>query len=155
MKTLGCCFLFLVCYQSAQICKELFVRKLTAEAECGTHTSPPSVSSSGVARKNIFFPKRPTENQSGNIFDIWSGLKELPTITDMSTATAYDAITIERMVDDYFSDSIQIGMSDCPFHYWQEKKAIWRPLHKLALHYLSCPPSSVNSERLQCSWEPC
>lgn len=67
----------------------------------------------------------------------------------MSTVIAFDAITIERMVDDYFSDGIQKGMSDCPFHYWQEKKkAIWRPLHKLALLYLSCPLSSVYSERV-------
>lgn len=66
----------------------------------------------------------------------------------MSYDTVYHAISIEKMVDDYFSDNIQIGMSDCPFQFWQEKKSVWGPLHKLALFYLSCPPSSVYSERV-------
>lgn len=34
------------------------------------------------------------------------------------------------------------------FFSFQYSKEIWRPLYKLALHYLSCPPSSVYSERV-------
>lgn len=72
----------------------------------------------------------------------------MPTTLDMSSDTAYHAITIEKMMDDYFCDCIRIGMSGCPFDYWQEKKSVWEPLQKLALHYLNCPPSSAYWERV-------
>lgn len=55
-----------------QRCKQLLLRNLASESELGTYTSPPSVSHS--------FPKRrTTETQSGNVSDIWSGLKEMST----------------------------------------------------------------------------
>ncbi|XP_063785619.1 olfactory receptor 11A1-like [Pseudophryne corroboree] len=111
-------------------CKELLVTKLSAQAARDMATSPPSVSLvTAATRKKLNFPKRPTgsvADQPGTTFNIWSRLKELPTLTDMSTVTAYDTVTIQRMVDDYFSDSIQIGMSDNPCHYWKEEKVTYK-----------------------------
>lgn len=129
-------------------CKELLVSKLTAQVTHGTMKFSPSVTS--AAARKLSFSKRPTGDveQSTQHFDIWSGLKELPKISDTSTVTPSDTVTIQRMVEDYFHDTVQVGMLQSAFFSFQYSKEIWRPLYKLALHYLSCPPSSVYSERV-------
>lgn len=105
-------------------CKELLVSKLTAQVTHGTMKSSPPVTS--AAARKLSFSKRPSGDveQSTQHFDIWSGLKELPKI----------------------SDTVQVGMLQSAFFSFQYSKEIWRALYKLALHYLSCPPSSVYSE---------
>ncbi|XP_063797821.1 L-amino-acid oxidase-like [Pseudophryne corroboree] len=91
---------------SLQWCKDLLVKTLSAEAESDTATAPSFSPATGVAMKKLRYPipKQPTGGdavQAGPTLDIWSGLKDLPTISDMSTVTAYDAVTIERMMEDY------------------------------------------------------
>lgn len=116
-------------------CKELLVSKLTAQVTHGTMKSSPPVTS--AAARKLSFSKRPSGDveQSTQHFDI-----------DTSTVTPSDTVTIQRMVEDYFHDTVQVGMLQSAFFSFQYSKEIWRALYKLALHYLSCPPSSVYSE---------
>ncbi|XP_005986354.1 zinc finger BED domain-containing protein 6 [Latimeria chalumnae] len=54
----------------------------------------------------------------------------------------------EKMVEEYFKDKLPISLQDEPLNYWYERRTLWPALTQVAIQYLSCPPSSVYSERM-------
>ncbi|XP_040287351.1 zinc finger BED domain-containing protein 6-like [Bufo bufo] len=50
------------------------------------------------------------------------------------------------MVERYLQDNKTIGAKDDPLIYWQKRTWLWPALTKLAVMYLTCPPSSVFAE---------
>ncbi|XP_068091441.1 zinc finger BED domain-containing protein 6-like [Hyperolius riggenbachi] len=52
------------------------------------------------------------------------------------------------MVEKYLQDNKTIGAKDDPLIYWQKRTWLWPALTKLAIMYLTCPPSSVFAERV-------
>ncbi|KAG9472738.1 zinc finger BED domain-containing protein 6-like [Eleutherodactylus coqui] len=52
------------------------------------------------------------------------------------------------MVERYLQDNKTIGAKDDPLVYWQKRSWLWPALTKLAITYLTCPPSSVFAERV-------
>ncbi|XP_073407323.1 zinc finger BED domain-containing protein 6-like [Dendrobates tinctorius] len=50
------------------------------------------------------------------------------------------------MVERYFQDNKTIGAKVDPLIYWQKRSCLWPSLTKLAIMYLTCPPSSVFAE---------
>ncbi|KAM9307758.1 zinc finger BED domain-containing protein 6-like [Gastrophryne carolinensis] len=58
------------------------------------------------------------------------------------------------MVEKYFQDNKTIGAKDDPLTYWQKRTWLWPALTKLAIMYLTCPPSSVFAERVFKSPQP-
>lgn len=52
------------------------------------------------------------------------------------------------MVENYLQDNKTIGAKDDPLIYWQKRTWLWPALTKLAVMYLTCPPSSIFAERV-------
>lgn len=52
------------------------------------------------------------------------------------------------MVEKYLHDNKTIGAKEDPLTYWEKRRSMWPALTKLAVLYLSCPPSSVFSENV-------
>ncbi|XP_037747353.1 ZBED6 C-terminal-like protein [Chelonia mydas] len=52
------------------------------------------------------------------------------------------------MVERYLCDNQTIGAREDPLGYWEKRHWLWPALAKLAMLYLSCPPSGAFSERI-------
>ncbi|MEE6508850.1 hypothetical protein FKM82_023263, partial [Ascaphus truei] len=52
------------------------------------------------------------------------------------------------MVEKYLHDNKTIGAKEDPLVYWEMRKWLWPALTKLAIMYLTCPPSSIFAERV-------
>ncbi|XP_039378583.1 ZBED6 C-terminal-like protein [Mauremys reevesii] len=52
------------------------------------------------------------------------------------------------MVERYLRDNQTIGAREDPLGYWEKRHWLWPALAKLAMLYLSCPPSGAFSERI-------
>ncbi|XP_063780710.1 zinc finger BED domain-containing protein 6-like [Pseudophryne corroboree] len=52
------------------------------------------------------------------------------------------------MVEKYLQDNKTIGAKDDPLIYWHKRTWVWPALTKLAVMYLTCPPSSIFAERV-------
>ncbi|XP_030398485.1 zinc finger BED domain-containing protein 6-like isoform X1 [Gopherus evgoodei] len=52
------------------------------------------------------------------------------------------------MVERYLQDNRTIGAREDPLGYWEKRHWLWPALAKLAMLYLSCPPSGAFSERI-------
>ncbi|XP_063308951.1 zinc finger BED domain-containing protein 6-like [Pelobates fuscus] len=52
------------------------------------------------------------------------------------------------MVEKYLQDNKTIGAKEDPLGYWEKRKWLWPALTKLAIMYLTCPPSSIFAERV-------
>ncbi|XP_053575545.1 zinc finger BED domain-containing protein 6-like [Bombina bombina] len=53
-----------------------------------------------------------------------------------------------QMVTAYMLDNTFIEPRSDPLSYWKSKKILWPELSHIAFQYLSCPPTSVQSERV-------
>ncbi|KAM8967209.1 zinc finger BED domain-containing protein 6-like [Pelodytes ibericus] len=52
------------------------------------------------------------------------------------------------MVEKYLQDNKTIGAKEDPLGYWRKRKWLWPDLTKIAIMYLTCPPSSISAQRV-------
>lgn len=115
---------------------------------------PDCSSSSGLLHEEPSQPPPPFGSDSG---DLWFALSDSLGLTatrasqDQHECTRSEGLAVaKRELDAYGSDDVGgfASPKSVPAKYWERKQHVWPALHTVAVRYLTCPPTSVYSERL-------
>lgn len=108
-----------------------------------SHLEPGGMTMAPQWRKNMAAP--PLIHKEKSLIEHLEGvglLASKSTGASLSTESHSACVMVER----YLQDNKTIGAKDDPLTYWQKRTWLWPALTKLAVMYLTCPPSSVFAE---------
>uniref|UniRef100_A0ABM5FI97 Zinc finger BED domain-containing protein 6-like isoform X1 n=2 Tax=Pogona vitticeps TaxID=103695 RepID=A0ABM5FI97_9SAUR len=92
-------------------------------------------------------PSAETAPNRGSTPQYWNSVVCWAVAAAGEAARAVEEDSAEIMVREYLAEPTQPPESD-PLQYWARKSAIWPELSTVAMDLLSCPPTSVQSERV-------
>ncbi|XP_064418954.1 zinc finger BED domain-containing protein 6-like [Latimeria chalumnae] len=113
----------------------------------------PTVSSSSVTCTRLRTTSSIPAMQKGKTLLARMQSKSLVSCLDTSGAKSSGAgapspSLTPLMIQEYLNDPTVIGLEEDPLCFWKKKRRLWPSLANLAVFYLTCPPSSISSERL-------